>query len=84
MKLSNPVVLASLLFNPTTVLAGFWDGIIDTGKKEDEVVASDLKAKLGNVPAMNNANVPAPASTPDEDDGSYGVDIVSVLVRSNR
>lgn len=77
MTLSKQVLLtALLLFNPIFCFAGFWDGIIDTKKKEEEVVASDLKAKLGNVPAMNKAN--APAAKPD--DGSYGVDIVSDFI----
>lgn len=75
MKLSNRVLFASLLFNPT-VFAGFWDGIIDTKKDDEEVVAGDLKAKLGNVPAVHKASAPSPAAKSSQTSDSYGVDVV--------
>lgn len=77
MKLSKPVLSALLLCGPLTVRAGFWDGVIDTAKKEEEVVAGDVKAKLGNAPAMTKASAPAPATHPA--DGSFGVDIVGII-----
>lgn len=82
MKLSNPVLFACSLVLIPTVFAGFWDGIIETKKTDEEVAASDLKAKLGNVPAVNKHSAPAPAAKTSQSSDSYGVDVVRAAIHS--